>query len=460
MKAISFVVAIALVSAIGCHRRPRVHRHPHGKASTSASASAGAAIDLDARARAFTLALSLRDFDGAAKSLDDVMAAAMPTDKLGATWDAVVAQHGAFRAITATHAKHTGKFETIRVTCAFERDALDLKIVYDADARIAGLWLVKPEVAWDPPAYADASKVHEEPIEVGDQKLEGTLTLPNAPSAKLPAIVLVHGSGPNDRDETDGQAKPFKDLAWGLASRGVAVLRYEKRTRAHPEQFAETAQYTVKEEAIDDARAAVALLSRRADVDPKRIYVLGHSLGGTLAPRIAKGDSDVAGVIVLAGASRPLQVLLVEQVRYLTSLPGVPADAAKEAIERALATQKAIERKDLAPTDVVDFLGSKGPGAYWLDLRDYRPAEVAATLGVPILILQGARDYQVTKPDYDGWAKALEKNPNAKLTTFPKLDHLFIEGEGPSTPADYERPGLHVSPDVIDAIAKFVLPPQ
>lgn len=161
-----------------------------------------------------------------------------------------------------------------------------------------------------PPSVTSAApastRFTEESVTVGAEKwaLQGTLPIPVGPVAA--AVVLVHGSGPNDRDETLGPNKPFRDLAWGLADRGIAVLRYEKRTRQYAGKMAGNPNLTVREETTDDAILAAALLRAHDRIDPKRVFVLGHSLGGTLAPRIAAEDRSLAGLIILAGATRPL----------------------------------------------------------------------------------------------------------------------------------------------------------
>src|SRR4051794_36392117 len=142
----------------------------------------------------------------------------------------------------------------------------------------------------------------EEPVVVGSGEwaLPGTLTLPTG-TGPFPAVVLVHGSGPHDRDETIGPNKPFRDLAWGLATRGIAVLRYEKRTKEHGAKFVKENTYTLRSEVIDDVRAAVALLRSHRSVDPKRIFVAGHSQGAVAAPRVAELEPGLGGVILLAG---------------------------------------------------------------------------------------------------------------------------------------------------------------
>jgi uncharacterized protein len=268
--------------------------------------------------------------------------------------------------------------------------------------------------------------------------------------------VLVQGSGPQDEDETLGPNKPFKDIAWGLASRGIAVLRYVKRTKQYGSASSDDpAALTVNDEAVNDARAAVALLASQPKIDPRRIYVLGHSLGAYLGPRIVSGDTHIAGLILLAGNTRPIGQLIVEQVRDLTSLPGVPAADAQKQVEAAQKIAAEIDRPGLKPGDLVDVFGAKVPGSYWLDLRGYHPAELAAKLTVPMLILQGQRDYQVRMTDFESWKKALAGRSNVTFKSYPALNHLFLAGTGPSTPADYQQPG-HVSEQVIADVSAWI----
>jgi hypothetical protein len=256
------------------------------------------------------------------------------------------------------------------------------------------------------------------------------------PAGKISgAVVLVHGSGPNDRDETVGANHPFRDLAWGLADRGIAVLRYEKRTRQYPDRTAAIKNLTVRDETIDDAIAAARLLRSRDRIDPKRVFVLGHSLGGTLAPRIAAEDGALAGIVIMAGATRPLEQVAREQIAYLASLAPAASPVDQEA---------ALQR-----------LLHAAPDSYWKDLNAYQPARTAATLTIPILILQGERDYQVTLDDLKGWRSALDDRPNVTIKTYPSLNHLFLPGEGKSTPGEYERAGR--IPDlVLDDIARWI----
>jgi uncharacterized protein len=267
-------------------------------------------------------------------------------------------------------------------------------------------------------------------------------------------VVLVHGSGPNDRDESLGPNKTFKDLALGLASRGVAVLRYDKRTKVYGAKVAPLTQFTVKEEVIDDALAAVALLRAEASVDPARIFVLGHSLGGMIAPRIAAADPKIAGLVIMAGAVRSLEQSIYDQYRYLAGADGTVTEAEQKMIDDAKATIDVVAR--LTPEDAKAGKPIAGaPAAYWIDLRGYDPPALAARLPQRVLVLQGERDYQVTAADFVRWQVALAGIPTAQFKMYPPLNHLFLAGTGKSLPAEYSVPG-HVPVGVIDDIAAWL----
>ena len=200
------------------------------------------------------------------------MKAAAPASKLEELWGSLQKQVGAFQQQTGVHTDRMQGYDVVFVTCQFEQSLLDVKVVFDASGQIAGLFFLPalPSHTFEPPAYAKADSFQEQDVTVGSGEwaLPGTLTLPVG-EGPFPAVVLVHGSGPNDRDETIGPNKPFRDLAWGLASQGIAVLRYEKRTKQYPEKMAAIQDtLTVKEETVDDALAAVELLRQTAENRP------------------------------------------------------------------------------------------------------------------------------------------------------------------------------------------------
>ncbi len=387
--------------------------------------------------------------DGTFALFDDRMATALPREKLSEVTATLGAQVGALKECAAPRVTTQAGSTLLRASCTFEKAPLDLKLAVKG-GRITGLFFSPPEPP--PPsgaaAYVDAASFQESDVTVGtgDWALPGTLSMPKG-NGPFPAVVLVHGSGPQDRDETYGPNRPFRDLAGGLASRGIAVLRYEKRTKAHPEAFARLATATVREETVDDAVLAIRLLQKTQRIDPARVFLLGHSLGGMLAPRIAKAEPSLAGLVILAGTTRPLEDVIAEQLDYLGGL--------KEGGDASLAEMKKQAATIRSVTPETKGLVFGAPASYWLDLRAYRPAEVARTLGQRLLVLQGERDYQVTMKDLEGWRTALSSRQDVVFRTYPKLNHFFIEGEGKPTPDEYGKPG-HVSARVIDDVEAFL----
>jgi dienelactone hydrolase len=404
--------------------------------------------------------LAKGEFQAAASPFADAMRAAAPPEKLAEIWTAVQTQMGAYKRRAGVRTEKQGGYDVAFVTVEFEKSTADFKVVVDTAGRIAGFFIVPPQqpaapAAADstPPAayvHKDAFREREVTVDAGgtgEWALPGTFAVPVG-AGPFPAVVLVHGSGPNDRDETVEGNKPFRDLAWGLASRGVAVLRYEKRTRQHGARLAAVKDFTVRQETVDDALAAADLLRHAEGIDPRRVFVLGHSLGGMLIPRIGQRDPRLAGLIVMAGAARPLEDIILEQVAYIDAADGAVTDPEKSRLESLRAEVARV--KALKPDATGTALGA--PVSYWLDLHGYNPAEAAKALKAPLLILQGERDYQVTMDNFAAWKQAL---PNAAFHTYPKLNHLFVEGEGKSTPKEYEKPG-HVSEAVIADIAEWI----
>lgn len=396
--------------------------------------------------------LKAGDFEGVCGDFADAMRAALPADQLAATWAGLARQVGALTAVTNVTVRSEQGHHAVVMEGRFERADLVIRLNVDSAGRVEGLFFQpKPkEIDWAPPAYADPSSFEERPVVVGSRPaLPGVLCMPKSEGAHA-AVVLVHGSGPNDQDESVGGCKVFKDLAWGLASKGIAVLRYVKRTRHSP-----AGVVTQKEEVIDGARDAVELLRETKGIDADRVFVLGHSQGGYLAPRIAKEISGVAGLVILAGSTRPLQDSMVEQLEYFERLsPGVPQVTAM--LEAARKFKAIVEDPALSVDQTVELpTGGTVTGAYFVDVKDYHPPSVAKGLDCRMLILQGERDYQVTARDFDGWRDALAGRPNVTLKAYPALNHLFVAGVGTPSPAEYQSPG-HVDAQVIADIAAFV----
>ncbi len=318
--------------------------------------------------------------------------------------------------------------------------AFALKISVTSPGEIDGFYFVDA-VAYRTPPYirAHSFTAREVIVDGGGAPLGGTLTIPHG-QGPFPGAVLVHGSGPNDRDEDILSNHPLLDIAEGLSTSGIAVLRYDKRTKARPDLF----KGTVQTETIDDAVAAVAVLSHQAQVDPKRVFVIGHSLGALLAPEIAF-RAKAAGVLMLAPPGLPSLESLLRQQRYLGESPKVIAQTEENI--------RLINSKTLARNQPVPGMPLTAEYYYDLDSRD--EIAFARKLGKPILILHGTRDYQVVDEDIAVWRKGLASTPNVTIEELPGLNHLFIAGTGTPSPDEYMIPS-YVAPEVIAKISTFI----
>jgi hypothetical protein len=393
---------------------------------------------------------------------DEKVAKALPLEQVAGLWDQLVAQVGKYQGRGSANVAPKQGFLVASVPAKFEKQALIINVVFNRDMKISGLNFqpatTPTPAAYIQPAYVETSEFTEEEVTIGSGKwaLPGTLTLPKG-KGPYPAVVLVHGSGPNDRDETIGPNRPFKDIAWGLASQGIAVLRYDKRTKAHADLFTPEVleSLTLDEETSDDAILAAKLLAKDKRIDPMQIYVLGHSQGGIAAPRIGEQYPDLAGLIILAGLAGRLEDTVTDQLTYIAGLDGMISDAEKSQLQMVKTAAAKVKDPALSSDTPSEELPLGIPAAWWLDLRDYYPAETAMTLDMPILLLQGGRDYQVTKADFDIWQQTLKGKINAQLIFYPDLNHLFMTGEGMATPEEYMQPAS-VAQAVIDQIAEWI----
>jgi len=408
--------------------------------------------ELIARGKAFVDLMAKEDFAGANKMLDPSVQKLLSAEQLSKVWRMLPAQFGPYEKQLSARHEPAGLNELVIVSCQFGRSPMDFRFTFNSSGGMVGVRVVPGTIVVPKPDNVQETALV---VDAGDWPLPATLSTP-ASGGPWPAVVLVHGSGPQDQDETLFSNKPFRDLAWGLASRGIAVLRYVKRTKEFPNRSTAGGAITLKEETVDDALAAVALLRKTAGIDAKRIFVLGHSLGGMAIPRIGAADAGIRGFIILAGSTRPLEDVILEQMSYiLSNEPTLPQVKKEEMINRIKAQVARVKDPKLSSSTPAKDLPLSIPAEYWLDLRAYKPAEAVRQLKQPMLILQGERDYQVTMEDFNGWKAALGDRRNVVFKTYPKLNHLFMAGEGKILPAEYMRPG-RVDEGVIEDIAAWV----
>ena len=372
------------------------------------------------------------------------------------TWEYFTVTYGEFESIQDTIPSNESGFNIVRINCTFaDGYVITFRIVFDDLKEISGFWTDKIETIspYVAPSYANISSFTESEVTIGSGawELPATITIPNG-EGPFPSVILVHGSGANDRDETIGPNKPFKDIAWGLASNNIIVLRYDKRTLVYPEETAGDKNLTVKEEVVDDAIEAVKFLQTYEEVNQNKIYVLGHSLGAMMAPQIATFEENITGLIMLAAPARSLEDLMYNQTVYLSELDGVIDENESLVINMTKDALEKIKSLNISEDERVLTVYK----AYWEYLNKYDQVKTVDNLTIPILLLQGKRDYQVTyEEDYAIWNTTLKDNNNTLLKTYDLLNHLFIQGEGKPTNTEYMIQG-QVSEDVIQDITSWI----
>lgn len=410
----------------------------------------GSAQDLAAPdARTFVEALAAHEVPAAHGMLAPALRAKVTERELGGMWSALEQELGAFVAIDRVDV--TTPAETrATVTVRFAKGARAIVVGFGETADVIGVKVAPAAPSWDPPPYVKPAAFTEKPVAIGKPELPGVLAMPNGASGAVPGVVLVHRDGPQDEDETVAAIRPFKDIAGGLASRGIAVLRYKKRALGEIKGEA-----TEKQEVIEPAVAAVEALKATPGIDPARIFVVGHGRGGALAPIIAR-DAKAKGAALLAAPTRTLPESLAEQLAYLSSLDPSNADL-KAQVEGWKKLRQKVEDKSLDRSATVPLpSGGQLPAAYFIVGRELAPVQAAAAFAGPLFVAHGARDFQVAPAQLDEWKKALAKAPKATFKSYPTLGHLFTPSTGPKpAPADYDGP-LHVDAQVVADLAAWL----
>ncbi|MDY0022801.1 alpha/beta hydrolase [Arenimonas caeni] len=405
----------------------------------------------------FLSLLEAGDYERAHALLDGQARDDYPPGELRQAWESLPPRLGPLALRRPGRPDRLGGRPGVLVRLEFEEQAVEARLRFNRRGRIDGLWLVPADLRVPlPPAGVDAPPAVATPLfserefPVGD--LGGTLSLPRG-QGPFPAVVLVHGSGSADRDGTLGPNKPLLDLAYGLAERGVVVLRYDKRTwlRAStlsPESTAEDVQ-------VRDALRAIRLLRALREVDDRRVFVVAHSLGGYVAPRIGARDPDLGGLVLLAGLARPMYEAVPEQIRYLAGRDGLYTELEQASIRESERQRDELRAHlDGGPAPKRTPLGI--PIAYWRDHAATQPVREALALGKPMLLLQGERDYQVTvDTDLRLWREGLAGHPDASFITYPTLNHFFMPGTGAPNPEEYRRES-RVDPQVAADIAAWI----
>jgi dienelactone hydrolase len=296
----------------------------------------------------------------------------------------------------------------------------------------------------------------------GKYPLNGILSLPNNINSAIPALVLVHGSGSNDMDETVGGNKPFRDIAGYLTSKGIAVLRYDKRTFAHAKQMVKEDPngITVRNETIEDAILATNILRGDNRIDPGKIFILGHSLGGMLAPRIDAEGGNFRGLIIWAGSPRTLTDIMISQnEEMIPQLGKLLQIIAKKQFKSLKAKLDALESMTEDEAKKTKFFG--GASLWYLkEMVNYPASDYLKAIEKPVFILHPEKDSHVSiEKDFDLYKKICAGKQNIHFKLYPELNHLFMKsiyGRIKDLKKEYKIP-QNVDTIVLEDISQFIL---
>ena len=291
--------------------------------------------------------------------------------------------------------------------------------------------------------------------------LKGLLTLPEGPGP-FPAVVLVHGSGSSNMDEKVGKLTPFKDLAEGLARRGIASIRYDKRSFAHGLKMVldKGKPITVREETIEDSLLAARLLRADRRIAPDRVFLAGHSMGAMLAPRIECEGGDFRGLILLAGSPRRLEEILLEQTgEAVAAMKGLARKIGQKQLARLRRTFEGLY--DLSDEEAKQKKVGGGTTLYYFkDMGQPTVADFLEKTRKPMLICQGGRDFQVKAAvDFALYRELLGDRENVTFRLYPDLNHAFVSARFDSIAQAKKEftPERHIGPQVLDEIAEWVM---
>jgi dienelactone hydrolase len=403
--------------------------------------------------------VSTQNYNAAYAMVDKNSKTFLDAQSIEQTWNKIQEEIGKYKNIESIKVySDTAKKHIVLSVLQFEKSRLAIEFIFSKQTQQVLEWVYLPAPLKDNyvfPLYHEPNSYTTQDciIKTGKYELPAVLTLPKNTKEKPPLVILVHGSGPHDKDQTIGPTKTFMDLSIGLAKEGIATLRYYKRTFLYANEIVKDIKnLTLQEETIDDAITAIELCRTLNTIDTNRIFLLGHSLGGVAAPRIATQNKHLAGIILFATPVRPLEDIIVSQYEYILGLDGI--DANDTVLLNAIKAQVDNVKKLTSPEENLPLpLGL--PTKYWFDLKNYDIVKTTQQLTLPICVLQGENDYQVTMQDFEGWKKALVHHKKAHFKSYPMLNHLFIAKKSKSTPKDYEEQG-NVAYPVIQDIAKWV----
>jgi dienelactone hydrolase len=432
------------------------------------------------RARELIGLLAEGKFDQFVSAGNEAIQRTVTAEHADRLWSAILMRCGKYEERITVRTLPTGECRIVGLALHFEHAVQPVRVEIDPQGRLAGFWLDPAEMTrpYEPPPYANPTRYEEQVVSIpAELPLPATLTIPVG-SGPHPAVVLVHAAGPLDRDSTIGVRRPFRDLALGLATRGLggvcrgggvgggwggggggggvggALANCERSHIYRAMGWWPPDGWSFSSIAIDDTLAALELLRNHSQIDSQRLYVLGHGLGGMAAPHAAERDGRLAGIVIVGCGARSVLDIMLDESRYLARLDGVVSARENEQLARLTQYFTAIRAGRLADVPPTANI----PVQF---LAEVHQLDVLATVGrlkTTVLVVLGGRDFQTTTEDQSLWAQALAARPQSDFKVLEDLDHTLVAGSGPASPDDYLQPG-HVDAAVIDLLADWLRRP-
>ena len=389
------------------------------------------------------------------RSFDATMKESLSKKQVKEVWENLLGSAGVLKSVADVKTTdRDGGIKQIGIL-HFEKLAIKMILSQRADKKINGLFLT--QLGYQLPSYALGIGTEKKRINFFSDSLElpGELIIP-IKCNNCPLVVLVHGSGPHDKDETVGSIKVFYDLAMGLASKGIATFRYDKRFAVYPGLL--STQFDLYDETIHDAIAALLTIQKDTSLQFGKYVMLGHSLGAYSMPLIADAlERRLDGAILFSANARRLEDLIDYQMKYLTGFDDLITDEEEQIITDNIARSRNIRNGDYTDSTTAENLLAYWPGTFWKGVASYDPVTTLQSNNeTPFLLLQGEKDYQITMEDFAVWETAVGHMPNVSMQSFPGLTHLFTPTDADrGSPQDYFAPN-NVDEDVIGAIANWI----
>lgn len=367
--------------------------------------------------------------------------------ELNEAWYLTCSEIGSFIDLRNVSKETNGIATVVNVILDYDTTGVQIIFSYNSDNKLDGIWFSYAPYESELIVNDDFEET-EITFGAKESPISGILTMPKD-IKNPPVAILVHGSGYHDADESIGANKPFRDLAHGLAMNGIAVIRYKESTPHNTK-----VEYTIQDDSLNDVAQAIEYAVNCGRINIDKIIVIGHSLGGMMAPKIAADNKDVDGIVSLAGSPRKLEDIVLDQNRNLLE----PDESVTEEtfnlymIQVKTEIQKVKNIKESGQDIILGY-----PSSYWYSLNQIDIPKIVIDLDIPIFIAQGSADFQVYADiDYVEWQRLLKDKDNVTFQLYDNLNHIFMTSNGRMDTTEYNIKDT-VSQKVIDDIAKWIL---